>query len=62
MALEGYGDKDFKSFQMTIEKDSITIESRLQQHVTQRGRIPVNGILEQWKEGMPLSFGGLLGQ
>ncbi|XP_063043247.1 sex hormone-binding globulin-like isoform X2 [Engraulis encrasicolus] len=62
MAMTGYGDKDFKSFQMTIEKDSITIESRLQQHVTQRGRIPVNGILEQWKEGMPLSFGGLLGK
>ncbi|KAL2079599.1 hypothetical protein ACEWY4_025343 [Coilia grayii] len=56
IATHNHFAKDFNSFQLTIEKDSITFESSGQQMT-----VPVAGIVTQWKEGMLLAFGGLLG-
>ncbi|XP_063043288.1 sex hormone-binding globulin-like [Engraulis encrasicolus] len=66
-ATEDYFDKDIKSFQLTIEKDSITFEAHQQSGIILQSKTILasgcsHGIVEQWEEGMLLGFGGLLGE
>lgn len=54
--------KDFKRFQLTIGRTAITFESRLRPGLLGGSKkTTFYGIGQQWKEGILLAFGGLLG-